>query len=104
MFVVHNRIDVPAENTDRFEQFFGERMRTTLGGVPGLLRSTLMRPSEPGQPYVATMEFDTRESFMGWMKSDAFRSAHAGTESGGETGGQVPSSVESFTIVEDVRA
>jgi len=100
MFVVHNRIDTPPEMADEFERFFGERMRTTLGGVPGLLRSTLMKPTEAGRPYVATMEFDTRDSFLAWMRSDAFREAHAGTEATG----QVPATVESYTIVEDVRA
>ena len=34
MFVVHNRIEVPAEQAEGFEQHFAERMRTTLPGSP----------------------------------------------------------------------
>jgi heme-degrading monooxygenase HmoA len=103
MFVVHNRIDVPAEGAEGFEAHFTERMRSTLAGVGGLQRATLMKPSEAGLPYVATMEFDSRDSFLGWMRSDAFKHAHAGTASEGGPQADVPSAVESYTILEEVR-
>lgn len=107
MFVVHNRIDVPAEQAEGFEQHFAERMRTTLAGVAGLRRSALLKPSEAGKPYLATMEFDSRESFTSWTQSDAFRHAHAGTASeggpqGGAPGGPPPS-VDAYSVVEDVQ-
>jgi len=103
MFVVHNRIEVPADQAEGFEQHFAERMRTTLAGVSGLQRSALLKPSEPGKPYLATMEFDSRESFMGWMQSDAFRHAHAGTASERGPQGGPPPGVEAYSVVEDVR-
>jgi heme oxygenase (mycobilin-producing) len=56
VFVVHNRIEVPAEGADAFERAFTESMRTTLAGVPGLRRSLLMRPAGPNAPYVSTLE------------------------------------------------
>jgi heme-degrading monooxygenase HmoA len=101
MFVVHNRIDAPAEMAEAFEKNFAESMRGTLAGVPGLVRSTLMRPAESGQPYVSTMEFDSKESFLDWMKSDSFRSSHSDSQAPGM---QARSSIESFTVVEDVQA
>jgi heme-degrading monooxygenase HmoA len=100
MFVVHNRIEAPAEIAETFEKNFVESMRATLAGVPGLVRSTLMRPAESGQPYVSTMEFDSKESFFNWMKSDSFRSSHSDS---GAPGMQAPSAIESFTVIEDVR-
>ena len=101
MFVVHNRINATADTADAFEKGFIDSMRSTLTGVPGLVRSALLRPAEAGQPYVSTMEFDTRESFVAWMKSDSFRAAHANVDAPGM---QAPSGIESFTIIEDVRA
>ena len=101
MFVVHNRINPSAENTDAFEKSFVASMRATLEGVPGLVRSTLMKPAGGDQPYVSTMEFDSRDSFLAWMKSDSFKAAHASVDAPGM---QMPSSIESFTVIEDVRA
>ena len=99
MFVVHNRSEVPAEGADAFEQAFTESMRTTLGGVPGLRRSLLMRPNNPDAPYVSTMEFDSQDDFRAWMKSESFAAAHADTQAPGM---QAPTSIELFTVLEDV--
>lgn len=101
MFVVHNRIEVPAEGAEEFEQAFTGSMRTTLAGVPGLRRSLLMRPSGPNAPYVSTMEFDSQDDFRAWMKSDSFAAAHSDKQAPGM---QAPSAIELFTVVEDVTA
>jgi len=101
MFVVHNRIEVSADTAEAFEKAFTESMRTTLAGVPGLTRSLLMRPGDPSQPYVSTMEFDSRDSFRAWMKSDSFRAAHADTQAPGM---QAPSAIEMFNVLEDFTA
>jgi heme-degrading monooxygenase HmoA len=98
MYVVHNRISSP-EN-EAFEETFASAMRSTLAGVPGLVRSTLMRP-EAGQPYVSTMEFDSKESFMAWMRSDSFRASHSNADAPGM---DAPSAIEAYTVIEDVRA
>ncbi len=98
MYIVNNRIEAPV--SDQFEQHFAGAMRSTLQGVPGLIRSTLMRPTQPGQPYVSTMEFDSEESFRAWMSSDSFQAAHANTEA---PGAQAKSAIEAYTVVEDIR-
>jgi heme-degrading monooxygenase HmoA len=46
------------------------------------------------------MEFDSKESFFNWMKSDSFRSSHSDS---GAPGMQAPSGIESFTVIEEVR-
>lgn len=99
MYVVHNRIDSPPN--EMFEQHFATSMRSTLGGVPGLRRAVLLRPGKPGQPYVATMEFDSEESFLAWTRSDAFRAAHGNRAAPGM---QASSALEVFSVVEDVSA
>jgi heme-degrading monooxygenase HmoA len=101
VFVVHNRIEVPAEGAETFEQAFTESMRTTLAGVPGLRRSLLMRPTGPNAPYVSTMEFDSQDDFRAWMKSDSFAAAHSDQQAPGM---QAPSAIELFTVIEDVTA
>jgi hypothetical protein len=40
---------------------------------------------------------------MGWMQSDAFRHAHAGTASEGGPQGGPPTTVDAYSVVEDVR-
>lgn len=99
MYVVHNRIEVAPDAGQTFEETFTRNMKQTLAGVPGLRRSLLLRPERPGSPYVATMEFATREDFLNWMKSDSFRSAHANADAPEM---QAPSNVESFLAVEEV--
>ncbi|MEJ2852079.1 MULTISPECIES: antibiotic biosynthesis monooxygenase family protein [unclassified Saccharothrix] len=76
MFVATNRLFVPAERAEEFEEHFRANMRTYLPGVPGLRRSTLLRPTRPDQPYVSVNEFDTEEDFKAWVASASFKEAH----------------------------
>jgi heme-degrading monooxygenase HmoA len=101
MYVVHNRIDVAPGDGQSFEETFVRNMKTTLAGVPGLRRSALLRPERPGSPYVASMEFASRDDFLNWMKSDSFRAAHASADA---TGMQAPTNVESFLVVEEAES
>ena len=101
MYVVHNRIEVTSEQAAVFEEAFSASMRTTLGGVPGLHRSLLLRPAKPGDPYVSTMEFDSAEDFRAWMKSDSFKAAHSDVQAPGM---QAPSAIEFFDVLEDFSA
>ncbi|SFR25043.1 Heme-degrading monooxygenase HmoA [Lentzea waywayandensis] len=76
MFIATNRLFVPAERAEEFEAHFRDNMRTYLPGVPGLLRSTLLKPTKDDQPYVSVNEFETEDDFRAWVKSDSFREAH----------------------------
>ena len=77
MFVITNRISVGAEGAQAFEDHFAQSMRDTLKNVPGLRRATLMRPEKEGLPFISTMEFDERQNFLDWLKSDSFKASHS---------------------------
>ena len=76
MHIVVNRITVAEGKANEFEEGFARSMRETRPGVPGLVRSSLLKPKEDGDAYVSTMEFTDPESFMEWVKSESFRLAH----------------------------
>ncbi len=76
MYVVVNRITVAQGKADEFEATFGASMRDHLPDVPGLRRSTLMRPKNPDDPFMSLMEFEDSSSFHAWVKSESFRVAH----------------------------
>jgi heme-degrading monooxygenase HmoA len=76
VFIATNRLFVPAERAEEFEAHFRTSMRAHLPGVPGLRRSTLLRPTRPDQPYVSVNEFDTEDDFRAWVASDSFKEAH----------------------------
>lgn len=99
MYIVMNRIDVGPDQAEGFETHFAASMRSTLNGVPGLRRTSLLRPVGPNQPYLSTMEFDSQDDFLAWMRSDSFRAAHANVDAPGM---QAPSGVEQYTAIEDI--
>lgn len=96
MYTVINRIQVPVAGPSAFEEQFTRSMQCTLAGVGGLLSARLLRPVREGGAYLAVMEFSSREAFLGWMRSPAFRAAH-GPETRGMHG-----DVEAFETVASV--
>ncbi|ALO67678.1 antibiotic biosynthesis monooxygenase [Arthrobacter alpinus] len=101
MFVVTNRIDVTAETAEAFEKAFTDSMRSTLSGVAGLKRTTLMRPEAEGLPYVSTMEFSSRTDFLSWLKSDSFKASHSDKQAPGM---QAPNAVEQHTLIDIIES
>ena len=99
MYVVMNKIDVGPERAEMFEQHFSRSMDGTLGEVEGLLRSTLLRPVAPGAPYIAQMTFDSKDSFMGWLRSEAFQAAHGHGPGDADGGGP---NVDAYEVVNEV--
>ncbi|MDC2960351.1 antibiotic biosynthesis monooxygenase [Streptomyces gilvifuscus] len=98
MYTVMNRIPVPAAGAAAFEERFARSMRETLPGVPGLVAARLLRPQHEGGAYAAVMDFTSRDAFMAWMDSPAFRAAH------GPTTGGMQSDVETYETVASVGA
>lgn len=76
MFIATNRLFVLKECSEEFESHFRGNMQAYLPGVPGLLRSTLLRPTQDGTPYVSVNEFEAEEDFVAWLRSRSFREAH----------------------------
>ncbi|CCH30295.1 antibiotic biosynthesis monooxygenase [Actinosynnema sp. NPDC047251] len=100
MFVATNRLFVPEDRAEEFEAHFRDNMRTYLPGVPGLRRSTLLRPTRPDQPYVSVNEFDTEEDFTAWVRSDSFKEAHK--RNAGIARHVTGNAVETFQPTEDL--
>jgi len=99
VYIVMNRLEVPAEQAAAFEARFGGNMASTLDGVSGLRRAALLRPHRDEDPYVAVMEFEDEAAFQGWLQSDAFRAAHG---HGPREGGGPGPSVSSYEVVTEV--
>ena len=76
MITVMNRIPVKAEYAEAFEARFRDRARL-VDGLPGFVRNEVLRPMEPGQPYIVLTYWENREAFEAWTASDAFREGHA---------------------------
>ena len=96
MYIISNRIEVPAATREAFEKAFTDSMRDTLAGVPGLHRSTLMRPERDGLPYVSTMEFASKDDFVAWIRSDSFKASHSDEQAPGM---QAPNAIEQHTLI-----
>lgn len=76
MFVVANELVVNEDHREQFETTFAQSIRETLIGVPGLLRTSLLAPTESGQGHLSTLEFESEEAYRAYLGSDAFRAAH----------------------------
>ena len=83
MYIVTNRLEIPAERAEAFEARFTSNMDTNLADVAGLLRAALQRPVEDGQPYLAVMEFDSEGDYTAWRDSEAFSRSHGKLSQGG---------------------
>ena len=100
MYVVVNTLEITPDSDEAFEKAFIDSM-AHLEGVPGLGRSTLMRPEGASSTYLSTMEFDSRESFMAWLRSDSFKASHSDDQAPGM---QAPNAVASYTVIKDTAA
>ncbi|PQZ96254.1 antibiotic biosynthesis monooxygenase [Arthrobacter sp. MYb227] len=103
MYIVTNRIDVPSERAQAFEERFIGNMRNNLPKVTGLARATLDRPVDAGTPYKVTMEFVAESDFEAWKTSDAFRASHArpaATETPAAADSSAPVDTRSVTGIE----
>jgi heme-degrading monooxygenase HmoA len=69
-----NQFQVDPARGDEFEQVWRER-ETYLAAVPGFLQFALLKGDEPGD-YISHSTWESREAFLGWAQSEAFRKAH----------------------------
>jgi heme-degrading monooxygenase HmoA len=76
MITAMNRIYVAPDYAEQFE----ERFRTRAGlvdGMPGFVWNKVLRPVNPGDPYVVLTLWESRATFDAWVHSDAFAKGHA---------------------------
>lgn len=76
MFIAMNHFSVVRGRERDFEE--GWRMRERyLQDVPGFLQFALLKGDEEGQ-YISHTTWESREAFLAWAQSEAFRRAHEG--------------------------
>ncbi|MGB0670742.1 MAG: antibiotic biosynthesis monooxygenase family protein [Rhodospirillales bacterium] len=79
MFIAMNRFRIAPGEEDNFEAVWRNR-DSHLEGVPGFRSFNLLKgPSDDNQTlYASHSQWDSREAFEAWTRSEAFRKAHAG--------------------------
>lgn len=77
MYVAMNRFRVAAGKEDVFMEMWSSR-ETYLDTVPGFKHFAMLKGDafEGGTTFVSHTIWESRESFNGWVNSDAFRKAH----------------------------
>ena len=76
MFIAMNQFKVNPERGEDFEA--GWRARESyLQGFDGFVQFALLRGDEPGD-YISHTTWESRDAFLRWTQSDAFRKAHSG--------------------------
>lgn len=76
MIAVANRIFVAPEYAEAFEERFRSRARL-VDGMPGFISNQVLRPTQPGDPYIVFTLWESRTHFEAWTTSDAFLKGHA---------------------------
>ncbi len=76
MITVANRIYVKREYADAFEQRFRDRAGL-VDKMPGFISNKVLRPVNDGDPYIVFTVWNSREDFLGWVRSDEFVKGHA---------------------------
>ena len=77
MFIAMNRFKIVLGKEDQFENVWRER-DTHLKGVPGFKNFNLVKGNtfEDYTLYASHSIWETKDHFLNWTKSDAFRMAH----------------------------
>jgi heme-degrading monooxygenase HmoA len=76
MFIAMNQFQVAPDRGAEFEDIWRTR-ESHLAGLPGFIQFALLRGDEAGD-YISHSTWASREAFLAWTRSEAFRSAHAG--------------------------
>ncbi len=78
MYIAMNRFRIAVGRENVFEDLWRKR-DSQLDGVPGFREFHLLRgASEDGATlYASHSVWDSREAFVAWTESEAFRNAHA---------------------------
>jgi len=99
MYIAMNRFSVNEGQEEEFERHWRER-DSYLDEVPGFEKFALLRgATEEGKTLFAShTRWESREAFIAWTESEAFRKAHSGarTKEGVLAG---PPRFEGFTQV-----
>ncbi|MEE2997689.1 MAG: antibiotic biosynthesis monooxygenase [Pseudomonadota bacterium] len=79
MYIAMNRFKIALGRKNDFEQIWKGR-NSHLEGVPGFQKFHLVKgiKEETHTLYASHSTWDSKDDFLNWTKSDAFRQAHKG--------------------------
>ncbi len=100
MITAMNRIYVAPEYAEQLE----ERFQTRAGlvdGMPGFVWNKVLRPVNPGDPYIVMTLWESRDAFDTWVKSDEFVKGHARSGTLPEEAFTKPSQLELHEVFTD---
>lgn len=100
MITTANRIFVNPEYAAQFEENFRNRAGL-VDRMPGFVSNQLLRPVNPGDPYIVLTHWETRGHFEDWVRSDAFRLGHARSSSLPHETFSGPSKLEVHEVILD---
>jgi heme-degrading monooxygenase HmoA len=100
MITVMNRIAVQPEYAQQFEARFLDRARL-VDEMPGFVSNQVLRPVNPGDPYIVLTLWNSREEFEAWTNSDAFIKGHARSGSLPKEAFSGPNKLEIHEVIQD---
>jgi heme-degrading monooxygenase HmoA len=100
MITVANRIFVALEYAEQFEEAFRKRAGL-VDGMPGFISNQVLRPVNPGDPYIVLTLWQSRSDFEGWIRSDAFMQGHAKSGSLPKEAFSEPNKLEIHEVIQD---
>jgi len=74
MFVMMNRMTVPDDDREHFEELFKTRAKA-VDRRPGFIKAEILRPNK-GNTYVVMTHWKDKESFLAWTKSGEYKEGH----------------------------
>jgi heme-degrading monooxygenase HmoA len=97
LFISMNRLQCPETYAEHLERAF--KHAGNLESVPGfVLFQFLKQANDDGTLlYVALTQWESREAFEAWLKSESFKSAHSGPGASGAS--PVTSTTEAFEVL-----
>jgi len=100
MITVANRIYVAPEYAGKFEEAFRNRAGL-VDGMPGFISNQVLRPVNPGDPYIVLTLWNARTDFENWVRSDAFMQGHAKSGTLPKEAFTEPNKLEIHEVVQD---
>lgn len=74
MFVMMNRMSVPEEHRERFEEMFRTRARA-VDRRPGFVKAEILKPRQ-GNEYIVMTHWESEQAFEAWTNSKEYLEGH----------------------------
>ncbi len=102
MFIAMNNFRVVPGREADFETSWRTR-ESHLDGVPGFLRFHLLR-GDAGGEYISMSQWDSRDSFVAWTRSESFAQGHRQGSLAGVLQGPPVAHLYEVVLTEEARA